>query len=304
MLAIVIPYYKLTFFEETLQSLANQTDKRFKVYIGDDASPENPITLLEKYKGQFDFVYQRFEINLGRISLTKQWDRCIALSVSEEWIMILGDDDVLGENVVEEFYINLPEIEQKEINVIRFSTQVIDGEGQIISSVYMHPKLEKATDFIIKKLKKHTRSSLSEFVFNKKQVIKIGFINFPLGWYSDDYAILEFSEFKFIYSINCSKLLIRFSNFSLSGRETNKLQKDYAKFYFFLNIYFYKKKYFENINQLYLKEKLVDSFMNKIEIKHYLILLYYSICRFDLGVYSSVNKCLYNYFERKFNSDK
>lgn len=41
MLAIVIPYYKLTFFEETLQSLANQSDKRFKVYIGDDASPED-----------------------------------------------------------------------------------------------------------------------------------------------------------------------------------------------------------------------------------------------------------------------
>ena len=47
MLAIVIPYFKLTFFEETLQSLANQTDQRFKVYIGDDASLENPSDLLE-----------------------------------------------------------------------------------------------------------------------------------------------------------------------------------------------------------------------------------------------------------------
>ena len=35
MLAIVIPYYKYTFFEETLISLSNQTDKRFKIYIGD-----------------------------------------------------------------------------------------------------------------------------------------------------------------------------------------------------------------------------------------------------------------------------
>jgi len=38
MLAIVIPYYKRTFFEETLQSLANQTDKRFQVYVGDDTN--------------------------------------------------------------------------------------------------------------------------------------------------------------------------------------------------------------------------------------------------------------------------
>jgi len=33
MLAIVIPYFKRTFFEYTLQSLAKQTDQQFKVYI-------------------------------------------------------------------------------------------------------------------------------------------------------------------------------------------------------------------------------------------------------------------------------
>ena len=48
MLAIIIPYFKLTFFEETLKSLASQTSKRFKVYIGDDASPEGPSNWLEK----------------------------------------------------------------------------------------------------------------------------------------------------------------------------------------------------------------------------------------------------------------
>ena len=64
MLAIVIPYFKLTFFEETLLSLANQTNKRFKVYIGNDASPESPLLLLEKYKDKFDFVYHEFESNL------------------------------------------------------------------------------------------------------------------------------------------------------------------------------------------------------------------------------------------------
>ena len=46
MLAIIIPYYKIVFFEETLKSLSEQTDKRFKVYIGDDASPENPANLI------------------------------------------------------------------------------------------------------------------------------------------------------------------------------------------------------------------------------------------------------------------
>lgn len=56
MLAIVVPYYKLIFFEETLRSAPNQTDQRFKVYVGDDASPENFSDVLENYKAKFGSV--------------------------------------------------------------------------------------------------------------------------------------------------------------------------------------------------------------------------------------------------------
>ena len=56
MLAIVIPYFKKKYFETTLESLAIQTEKKFKVYIGDDASTEDPTALLKKVEGQFDFV--------------------------------------------------------------------------------------------------------------------------------------------------------------------------------------------------------------------------------------------------------
>ena len=56
MLAIIIPYYKLTFFRETLDSLAAQTDQRFHVYIGNDASPEDPTNLLEEFEGKFYIV--------------------------------------------------------------------------------------------------------------------------------------------------------------------------------------------------------------------------------------------------------
>ena len=120
MLAIIIPYYKLVFFEETLQSLADQTDERFKVYIGDDASPENPTEIVKQYRGKFDFVYHRFETNLGSISLPQQWERCIALTADEEWIMILGDDDYLGENVVEQFYAHLQEFKSNPKSHMNF----------------------------------------------------------------------------------------------------------------------------------------------------------------------------------------
>jgi glycosyltransferase involved in cell wall biosynthesis len=282
MLAIIIPYFKLTFFEETLQSLANQTDKRFKVYIGDDASPENPEILLEKYKGKFDFVYHRFDDNLGSISLTQQWERCIALSGEEEWIMILGDDDVLGENVVKEFYTNLLEIEKEKINVVRFATQKIDAEGVLLSNVYVQPRIEKATDFLFRK----TRSSLSEYVFKREKVIEIGFRNFPLAWFSDVLAVLEFSEFKNVYTVNEAMINVRISDKSISGQKDNFNLKFKAKFdfYYYLLTLKYdsfskteRKELFFMINKCYLNKKnefilfykISKLYLNKFLLKEY-----------------------------------
>jgi glycosyltransferase involved in cell wall biosynthesis len=257
MLAIVIPYYKFTFFEVALQSLANQTDKRFKVYIGDDASPETPVYLLKKYQSKFDFVYHHFEENIGGTSLVKQWERCIALSGEEEWIMILGDDDVLGENVVGAFYENLEEIKTVS-NVLRFASRKIDGDGNETSSIYLNPKVELAVDILFR----DTRSSLSEYVFNKKQVVKIGFKDFPLAWLVDVLAVLEFSEFKKIYSINEALVYIRTSNINISGRQDNLKQKGKSYFYFYLYLLSKKQNYFTEIQKKELLTRVSKSYLN------------------------------------------
>lgn len=233
MLTIVIPYFKRTFFEDTLQSLANQTDQHFKVYIGDDASPESPLDLLAKYQDKFDFTYHRFETNLGSISLVKQWERCFALANDEEWVMILGDDDVLENNCVSAFYENLNEIEEIEINVVRFATKVINSEGNAISKVHLHPKLENSVDFLIRKFKGGTRSTLSEYVFKKQPVEIIKFKELPLGWYSDLLAVLEFSQFGLIYTINDAVVYFRLSGLNITGKTDDLLLKNRATFQFY-----------------------------------------------------------------------
>ncbi|WP_125722357.1 glycosyltransferase [Flavobacterium ustbae] len=234
MLAIIIPFYKLSFFEQTLQSLANQTDKRFKVYIGNDNSIEDPIGVLEKFKGQFDYDYHKFETNFGKDSLTKQWKRCIELSSNEEWIMILGDDDVLGNNVVEEFYKNFNKFKESS-NVIRFATVSQNYKKMEVSEVYSHPIWEKASHSYFRRFKGLTRSSLSEYVFKRSSYNRKSFYDFPLAWHSDDWAWLEFSEGKPIFTINESVIGIGFSQFSLSGMNSNQELKDLA------TIQFYKK---------------------------------------------------------------
>ena len=247
MLAIVIPYFKITFFEATLNSLANQTSKKFKVYIGDDASPESPLYLLEKFKNKFDFEYKAFDKNLGSISLVQQWERCMNLVQEEEWLMILGDDDLLEPDFVASFYDNLGEIEKLKINVIRFATMVIDENGNKVTPVYEHPKLEKATDFYQRKFTNLTRSSLSEYIFRKEILIKIKFKDFPLAWFSDLLAVLEVSFFNVIFTINESVVSFRHSNLNISSDSKSHKIKNLAAFEFY---YYLLKKKSQHFNDL------------------------------------------------------
>ena len=262
MLAIIIPFYKLTFFEATLESLANQTDKRFNVYIGDDQSPEDPIGLIEKYTGKFNVIYHRFENNLGSISLTQQWERCIELTDNEKWLMILGDDDMLGSNVIEEFYKQYHCFENVN-NVVRYSTMTINSLGESLSVVKMHPKQEKAPNSLLRKIKGKNRSSLSEYFFLRSIYAKYGFANYPLAWHSDDHAWSDFSENKDIYSINEANLLIRISDLNISGRKDNLDKKLEATLSFFKDLIKYKREQFTR------SDFLVLLLTTEIEIKKY-----------------------------------
>lgn len=240
MLAIIIPYYKFTYFEATLQSLACQTDKRFKVYIGDDASLTIPTELLQKYRGALTFVYYRFDDNLGGVSLTNQWERCIHLSDNEEWLMILGDDDVLDPNVVASFYLNQEAIKEAGSQVIRFASRFVDKNQEPLQgfSDYSHPQLEKAEDAFYRNFKWQTRSSLSEYMFTRNSFEKYGFYNYPLAWHSDDQAWLDFTDKKPIYTINEAFVLVRISNSSITGKIDNEILKKEAKSLFFKKLLF------------------------------------------------------------------
>lgn len=232
MLAIIIPYYKLFFFEETLVSLANQTDKRFKVYIGDDASPENPKLLLEKYQKHLDFYYYRFEANLGGKSLVKQWERCLDLIQDEDWIMILGDDDYLSNNVVESWYKNYKYFKGRS-NLVRFATIIVNQINSTFSQVYEHPVWENAVKAYWRKFNHTTRSSLSEYIFSRAVYNKYGFRNFPLAWNSDDCAWLDFSDYKPIYTINESIIFVGISSSNISGKNDNLILKRNSQIAFY-----------------------------------------------------------------------
>lgn len=233
-LAILIPYYKVSFFRETLESLYLQTDQRFRVYIGNDASPENPEQLIEEYKGRFEFTYRKFADNLGGVSLTGQWDRCIAMMRDEEWFMVLGHDDYLGPNAIEEFYKNLAIAEKEKINVIKLNSTIVDEKGTFVSEKKPEPFIKSSIEHFFDKYIYEGRSSLSEHIFKKAAYEQYGFTAMPFAWHSDDLALLEFSEYGNIMFLESAKCYVRVSSESISGNpQQNKKEKWQASNIFF-----------------------------------------------------------------------
>lgn len=259
MLAIVIPYYKLDYFEATLQSLAEQTNKQFKVYIGDDASPQDPVALLNTFVDRINFVYKKFDVNMGQASLVQQWDRCIDMIGDEQWIMILGDDDFLGTDVVEQWYLKYKDFSGIS-EVVRFASRLVSVKQHTMSEVFEHPVFEDATDSYLRKFYHSSRSSLSEHIFSRSSYMKYGFYNYPLAWNSDDRAWLDFSDSKPIYSINESIVYIGLSDSNISGKSDNIDKKNVSQIAFFRYLISHKLSFYKK-NDLY---KIARRYENEI----------------------------------------
>lgn len=302
-LAIIIPYYKKDFFSECLSSLAKQSNKNFRVYIGNDNSPDSPLENILLYKNQLDIEYISFSENMGGRSLVKQWERCISFVGEEDWIMILGDDDSLSVNCIQAFYDSIDEIEEMNINVVRFASLVIDQNGEELSQIYKHPKIEYATDFLDRKFKGATRSSLSEYLFKKEKLLKIGFKDLPLAWYSDLLAVMEFSEFKEIYTINNAVVKFRLSGKNITAKNDNLILKNIAAFNFYYYLILKKTAHFNKAQIDVLCDRLEKTFFdNKKNRNFWLLYTKLFLSRFYLRRYVLFNfKILKFILNRKIN---
>lgn len=273
-LAVIVPYYKITFFKETLLSLENQADRRFSLYIGNDASPDDPENLIREILQDIPFQYFNYADNLGGKNLALQWERILE-NVTEEWFHILGDDDVISKNFVEQFYTHIEDLEKNGCNVVKYALSRIDDEGEIIDKGPVFTKLTDPIDNFMGKFTEGKLNSLSEHIFRKSKFDLYGFKKFPLAWAADDLAILEFSEEKAIYYIDEAKVLVRVSGESISGQQENMPEKLFAIYLFEQYVI---RKFYTRLPKQYLR-KLINqqisyAYKNKQKLKINLARLY------------------------------
>lgn len=197
-LAIIIPCYKSRFLYESINSIVGQTNQNFVLYVVNDASPDDVSSKLTRFNG-FNINYIEYQNNMGRTSLTSHWNRCIDL-VSEDWVWLFGDDDIAANDCVHLFYEWLKQ--KKDINIVRFNSNVIDSNGIVIKRNKRHPVLQTSYESIINKIHKKYNSYLPDHIFKKEAFIKTGgFDEYPLGWCADDAAWVKFSMGKMIETL-------------------------------------------------------------------------------------------------------
>ena len=242
-LAIVIPAYKSRFFDAALNSISNQTDQRFRVYVCDDGSPEDLKSICDQYIGKIDIIYHRFPDNIGRRDLVAHWNRSVGLA-NEQWIWLFSDDDRMSPGAVAAFY-NARDQTKSQYDLYRFNIEMIDANDHVIGVKESHPTLQSAYDFLTSRMQSRTLSAAIEYIFRKSVFLSQGgFVNFPMAYCSDDASWIAFTREKPIYTIAPDKVYWRASGINISSGKGHASPKAIAllKFIAYVSATFPDKK--------------------------------------------------------------
>lgn len=223
-LAIVIPVYKSKFFYQTLESIFAQTCQDFKLYIGDDCSPDPVKEVIRSLEGRRQLKYTRFEQNLGQRSLVSHWERCIALS-NEPWVWLFSDDDMMEKECVEALLGTLNRAGETH-DVFRFDTFFIGTDGEIEALNPIHPEWEGWMQFAYFWLRGLRRCTMPELVFSREAFRRTGgFVELPLAWGSDVATLIRLSTSSGITGVKGPRVLFRNSGENISSSRKKSLLK-------------------------------------------------------------------------------
>lgn len=216
-LAIVIPAYKIDFFDSALKSLSDQTNKNFTVYIGIDASKADFESVIDKYKYSVSIIYQRFDENLGGKDLVAQWNRCLNLIKEEQWIWLFSDDDMMEADCIEKFYNEIRN--GANYDLYHFDVDIINERNEVIKKTKAFPTVIDGVSFLKKKNSAVLDSFVVEYIFRRSTFIRLGgFQYFDLAWGTDIATWAKIGKEKGIKTIPGVKVFWRQSSLNITPK--------------------------------------------------------------------------------------
>jgi glycosyltransferase involved in cell wall biosynthesis len=231
-LAVLIPAYKSAFFGKSLASLAAQTDRDFRVYVGDDASPENLRPIVDSFRGQLDLRYTRFETNLGGRDLVGQWTRCMGLLGDEDWVWFFSDDDLAAPGCVAA----LRALQARTTGeVYRFNTSTIDEHDYEFGPTVGGPDFESATAMAYHLLRGERGNSWPDHVFSRAVYARTGgFVSTPYAQGADWATSIRFAQASGMHIVQDGLVRWRLAGESVSANAARKRGKTVRGHYAFI----------------------------------------------------------------------
>lgn len=215
LVSILIPAYKAKFLKESISSALRQTYTNIEVVVVNDKSPEPLDDIVESFNDD-RLIYFKNPQNIGGKDPVANWNHCLSLAKGK-FFSILCDDDLYEPDFIERLLL-LTE-KYPHCNVFRARARIVDAVGSTIDYYPSCPEWESAVDYLIDLEGRYRYQTISEFLFNKNGVCRLGgFTPYPKAWISDYQSVVKFSEENGIASTQEVLISFRVSGLNISSQ--------------------------------------------------------------------------------------
>lgn len=212
--SIGIPAFKAKFLKQTIDSILSQTEGDFELIIVNDASPDNIEEIVNNYS-DIRLRYYSNETNFGAEHVVDNWNKCLSFAKGEFFIL-MGDDDILASNYLEEFIKLISRF--PDLDIFHCRSLLINDKSTPFSMTQALPEYESVYENIWHRINEWRGQYVSDFVY-RTNVLKSngGFYKIKLAWASDDITSFIAMTKKGIAHINLPLLFYRRSNITISS---------------------------------------------------------------------------------------
>lgn len=212
--SIGIPAYKVSFLKECIESVLVQSCRDFELVIVNDASPENIDGIVAFFSDE-RIKYYKNEKNIGVEHLVDNWNICLSYATGD-YFALIGDDDKLCQNFLEEYSILLSRY--PDLDVYHCRSMVIDENGKPLRLTEPRPEYESVFDLIYERIKMNRTQFVGDFLYKTSSLKqRNGFYKLPMAWGSDDITAFISSSSLGIAHTNNPIFMYRESGFTLSS---------------------------------------------------------------------------------------
>jgi len=220
--SVLLPAYKDTYLRQMLDSLMAQTFVDYEIVVVDDASPYDIKRIVDDYKSD-KIRYHRNAVNVGKTDLVANWNHLLEYATGE-MVVLASDDDVYHPEFIERL-VSLSK-QYPDVDLFHCRVAVIDENDNPIYWSSAAAEYETDIDFIYQRAVNRRTQLISDFMFRKRALDKIGgFVKYPKAWYSDEMTVYKVAKGKGVVCSSETLFYWRSSQSNISSLHTDVIEK-------------------------------------------------------------------------------